>query len=293
MPNIITVFKPQNVLRILLKLNFCHFKINNFNYETKIKSIKELKNGVILLNLIKIIMLNCKDEGVDHLTNFETDDINMRYQVLSFLIKQKFNIKIESSINMAQAQEGDEIELSMLALIILSFGAGLSVKDVVDAFDSLNTPDYELFQEFYAVVEKQKLKFPPQNIEVYEQFLFMKMDNNRKSVMQGRAEQNRDSPLSESFQGESPARKSNLNEHYLLSPLARTSLNSPRDRNSLSRKKIEETFFNEKKRLEKEILNKENLIYELNAEISDQRAEMEEVKKKMEETERKQVEFNK
>jgi hypothetical protein len=235
-------------------------------------------------------MISSEQEDLKGLENFEPKDPETRFEFVSEVIASKFFIK--SGLNVSLAQEGNEIELSKMTLILLSNGAGLETKEVVDAIEALGKDDYELFQEFYALVEQQKLKFPPSNIDSYESFLFMKFDRDRKSLAKGGAERNHNSILSDSFQTDSPARKLMSNEHYLLSPMSKTSLNSPREK-SFNRKKIEEAYFNEKKRLEKEISNKDNLIYELNAEISEQRAEMEEIKKKMEECERKQVEFNK
>jgi hypothetical protein len=236
-------------------------------------------------------MMNAtKQEDLSGLENFDPDDAATRFEFISMVITSKFLIK--SGFDVSLAEEGNEIELSKMTLIILSNGAGLEIKEVIDAFEALGKADYELFQEFYALVEQQKLKFPPNSIESYETFLFMKFDRDRKSLAKGGAECNHNSMLSDSFQTDSPARKLMSSEQYLLSPMSKASLSSPREK-SFNRKKIEETYFNEKKRLEKEISNKDNLIYELNAEISEQRAEMEEIKKKMEESERKQVEFNK
>lgn len=268
-----------------------YLKINKVKFDTKIKSIKELKDGIILFHLIKAIVDNFKEEVATEFKNFVPEDSGMRFHVIAMFMKDF--LLIEGDLNVIQAQEGDEIELSIFTLIIFSFGAGKETKEVVEAVEALGKADYDLFQEFYVVVEKNKLSFPPIKIEMYEQFLFMKSDSNRKSMLKGDSERNQSSKLGESFQGESPVRKLSSNEYSLDSPMAKACLNSPRDKNYLSRRKIEETYFNEKKRLEKEISNKENLIYELNAELSDQRSEMDEIKRRMEETERKQVEFNK
>ena len=235
-------------------------------------------------------MMNSQQEDFKGLENFDPNDVDTRFEFINMVVSSKFLIK--SGLNVSLAQEGNEIELSKLALIILSNGVALETKEIIDAFEALGKGDYELFQEFYALVEQQKLKFPPSSIDSYENYLFMKFDRDRKSLANGGAERNHNSMLSDSFQTDSPARKLMSSEQYLLSPMSKASLSSPREKN-FNRKKIEEAYFNEKKRLEKEISNKDNLIYELNAEISEQRAEMEEIKKKMEESERKQVEFNK
>jgi hypothetical protein len=37
----------------------------------------------------------------------------------------------------------------------------VEIKEVIDAFEALEKNDYDLFLEFYGLVEQQKLKFPP------------------------------------------------------------------------------------------------------------------------------------
>ena len=77
---------------------------------------------------------------------------------------------------------------------------------------------------------------------------------------------------------------------YLLSPMQKVSLQSPREKHM--RKKMEEEFFNERKKFEKEIRNRENLIYDLKHEINEKNEQMEAIKSQIENFKRKQIDFN-
>ena len=65
--------------------------INNFqNQTTKIKSLKELSNGSILVNLIKLVITNEKSDIGDYFDNLNLDDVNECFELIHVAMESQF-----------------------------------------------------------------------------------------------------------------------------------------------------------------------------------------------------------
>ena len=251
------------------------------------KGFKELKDGAFLVYLVKSMLVHAKNADFREHAAIQIDDVNDRFALIHMVFMAEF--LIEEGFDLNQAMLGDEIELAKISLIILSYGVSMENKEINESFEKLDKIHYETMELFYSITESLKSSFPPTTINVYERFLFMPnktTSNKRVSIVEKKY-----ASSSSKFSPESPSPKTSTADAYLLSPMAKANLNSPRDKHL--RKKVEEEFFLEKKRLEKEITNKDNLIYDLQFEIHDKKTKIDEIEIKLVEYERKQVEFNK
>ena len=241
----------------------------------------------MLIFLVKLILLQTKNNDFKEHAAIKITDVNDRFDLINMVLVTEFNIM--GGFNLSQAMSGDEFELAKIVLIILANGVSLENKEINDSFEKLEKSHYETMEAFYSITESHKAKFPPIDVKIYEEFLFL------PSKYFGERSIN-STPIRKhsNFVTSTPHQKNSsmcgAGASYLLSPMQKISLQSPRDKHI--RKKMEEEFFNERKKLEKEIRNRENLIYDLKQEINEKNAQMEEIKVQIENFKRKQIDFN-
>lgn len=167
-------------------------------------------------------------------------------------MEEKFLI-IEG-VDYKKAKQGDEFELAKIAFIVLIHGSSFEVAQINDSFESLEESHYNLMtNSFYSLVERNKLKFPPKSVEIYKEFLSMP-NLTRCSISK---DTRRSASVDYSF----------------------------RARNK--RKLDELELFNEKKKLEREINNKDACIYDLQCEVEESKQMADEFRQKYESCKRK------
>jgi hypothetical protein len=252
---------------------------------------KELKDGSMLIYLVKLILLQAKNNDFKEHASIKITDINDRFDLINMVMVTEFNIS--SGFNLSQAIQGDELELAKIVLIILTNGVSLENREINESFEKLEKIHYETMEAFYSITESHKSKFPPIDVKIYEEFLFL-----TNKYFGERSINSTPSKKQSHFVTSTPHQKSSMCSgaagggaaSYLLSPMQKVSLHSPREKHM--RKKMEEEFFNERKKMEKEIRNRENLIYDLKHEVNDKNAQMEDIKSQIENFKRKQIDFN-
>ena len=241
--------------------------------------MKDLRNGVVFAHLIKLIL--SKTENPEY-GQVEIPDINDRFALVKVTTETKFYIT--EGIEYEKAMQGDEFELAKIAYIILTHGSSFEVKEINESFEKLEKPQCDIIESFYCLMNRDNLKFPPKSIKLYEEFLCM-ANSTRRSI-------------SKEFKNASPGsahssntpRSASASVNYLLSPMQKACLFSPRDKN---KKKMDEfEFFNEKKKLEKEIQNKDMSIYDLQYEIKEKEQQIKEYRQKYEDCKRKLTEMS-
>ncbi len=260
-------------------------KLNNFNHDQKLTDFKELKDGSMLIYLVKLILLQAKNNDFKEHASIKITDINDRFDLINMVMVTEFNIS--SGFNFSQAIQGDELELAKIVLIILANGVSLENREINESFEKLEKIHYETMEAFYSITESHKSKFPPIDVKIYEEFLFLP-----SKYFGERSISSTPSKKQPHFVTSTPHQKScgAAGASYLLSPMQKVSLHSPREKHM--RKKMEEEFFNERKKMEKEIRNRENLIYDLKHEVNEKNTQMEEIKSQIENFKRKQIDFN-
>ena len=115
----------------------------------------------------------------------------------------------------------------------------------IRAADKLEQSQYALITQFYAMCERDKSKIPPTDVKLYEEFL-SSTTSGRRSIKGSNVSRNL-------LDGASNA------ANFLLSPMRKASINSPKH------KVREEELHNEKKQLEKQLQNKDLVIYDQQA----------------------------
>ena len=239
--------------------------------------MKELKNGVVFAHLIKLIL--SKTENPEY-GQIEIPDINDRFALIKVITETKFYIT--EGIDYERAMQGDEFELAKIAYIILTHGTSFEVKEINESFEKLEKSQCDIIESFYYLTNRNNLKFPPKSVKPYEEFLCMQ-NSARRSI-------------SKEFKNASPGSAHSSNTprsasvNYLLSPMQKACLFSPRDQN---KKKMDEfEFFNQKKKLEKEIQNRDMSIYDLQYEIKEKEQQINEYRQKYEDCKRKLTEMS-
>ena len=252
-------------------------------------SFRELKDGSFLIYLVKLILLQAKNSDFKEHASIKIDDINDRFDLINMVLVTEFHIS--TGFCLTQAVHGDEIELAKLALIILANGVALENREINEAFEKLDKSHYETMEAFYSITESQKSKFPPTSVSIYEEFVFLpsryfgeRSLNNPSTPSRASAKQHA------SFITSTPHNHRQTSS-YVLSPVQKVGVQSPREK--LLRKKMEEDFYAERKKFEKELANKDNLIYDLKYEISEHKSKLDECVNQIETLKRRQVDFNK
>ena len=231
--------------------------------------------------MIMIKLILAKIENPEY-GQVEIPDINDRFALVKVIMETKFSIA--EGIDYERAVQGDEFELAKIAYIILAHGSSYEVREINESFEKLEKPQCDIMDSFYWLIDQHKLKFPPKSIKLYEEFLCMPSSTRRS--------------ISKEFKNASPGsahsshtpRSASANVSYLLSPMQKACLFSPRDK---SKKKMDDfEFFNEKKKLEKEIQNKDMSIYDLQYEIKEKEQQIGEYRQKYEDCKRKLTEMS-
>ena len=132
---------------------------------SNISSIELLKDGRLFSSLVNMIL----SKGNDLYTIHEDDNF---FPSIKLAI-EKFHIHV--GIDYDKAQHGNEFELAKISLVILSNGIAVENECIIKSCERLNLDLYEIMTNFYSIVEKNKSKFPPHSIDLYEKLL---MDKN-------------------------------------------------------------------------------------------------------------------
>jgi hypothetical protein len=107
---------------------FNFFKINKINPDYKLRTLTELKNGEILLSIVRIILTgmlanemseygNEMEEwrqllaSIDHINQIE-----QKFLCVHYVIKEV--LKVNREVNPVQAKQGDEFELARVCLTL-------------------------------------------------------------------------------------------------------------------------------------------------------------------------------
>jgi hypothetical protein len=293
--------------------------LNKIEYSAKIDKItglKELKEGSFLFYLVRLCMLNSNNkqsqaerDAIEAQTS-QIRDQSTYFEIIDMVYREKF--LITTGLDLQLAQQGNEIELAKLSIIVLANGVALEVNEILQPFDQLDKANFDVFNMLYVICDKKKAKFPPNEIHIYELFLFQannNNNNNRNSLSGGDASNfsmtnsysnnnnnsnnNTNHQINnDNFSPDSPVRKNSSSEN-MLSPFSRTSLNSPSHHQRQLRKRLEEEFFREKKKLQKEIVQRDDQVYELNVELEENKMQLDAVLSRIVEFERRLVDFNK
>ncbi len=67
-------------------------------------------------------------------------------------------------------------------MVILITGASNDNSDYLDASDKLDTSNYSIITVFYSLCESKKSKSPPNDIQIYEEFLNLSTAFIRNSI---------------------------------------------------------------------------------------------------------------
>ena len=243
----------------------------------------------MLIYLVKLILLQTKTNDFKEHATIKITDINDRFDLINMVMVTEFNIT--DGFNLSQAIQGDELELAKIVLIILANGVSLENKEINDSFERLEKIHFETMEAFYSITESHKAKFPPIDVKIYEEFLFLPSKYfGERSINSTPVRKQSNFITSTPHHKNTSSSMCGGGASYLLSPMQKVSLQSPREKHM--RKKMEEEFFNERKKFEKEIRNRENLIYDLKHEINEKNEQMEAIKSQIENFKRKQIDFN-
>lgn len=194
-------------------------------------------------------------------TIHEEADSDNYFTPIKQTLEEKFGIK--NGINYEKARRGDHIELTKMCLVILSNGIAVENEFIIRSCEKLDLDLYEIMTNFYNIAEKNKSRFPPNTIELYEQILFEKANTSSSSSSLS---------LSSSFNC-----KINIsNEIYSINNdedddaiYSSLKLEEPTDKGSDYHENQEEIFFLEKRNLENKIHKKDTYIYELEIELEE------------------------
>ena len=195
------------------------------------------------------------------------DSISNRYDLIKTVIETRFSIN--EGVNYIAASQGDEFELGKIALIILSNGIALDNKKVIESCENLDLNLYEIITDFYSILEREKSKFPPTSVALYEERLLIYNTNKKLSDL------NATSSQTEIWD--------NTVNYFPCSPCPSYST-YVRD---VKRKKIELDEDKDRdqncrvRSLEKELLKKEILIFDLEDEVKEKQEKIEELCKKI------------
>ena len=134
-------------------------------------SFRDLKDGSMLIHLVKLILLQAKNNDFKEHASIKIADVSDRFDLINMVMVTEFNVS--SGFNLGLAVHGDEVELAKVALILLANGVSLENREINDAFEKLDKSHCETMEAFYAIAESHKSKFPPMCVNVYEEFLFL------------------------------------------------------------------------------------------------------------------------
>lgn len=139
------------------------FSPNNNN---TITSLKDLQDGIIFINLIRILL---DDEKQNMMNSVNLNDVNLRYDLVKLMIQSSCNI--ESGIRYDLVKNNNELELGKIALVLLMHGVHTKNNVFIEACESLDIELYSLIDTFYFLLDKNNLFFPPTDMQIYEEFL--------------------------------------------------------------------------------------------------------------------------
>jgi hypothetical protein len=266
--------------------------------ESKINSIDELKDGKLFFVLIHLIL-----NKTNHLYTIHEEDITDcsttydYFTSIKLVIEEKFFIR--NGIDYEKARCGNVIELSKICLIILSNGIGLENESIIKSCERLNLELYEIMTNFYFIAEKNKSKFPPNSIELYEKLLLEKnVTSLNDQPMPSFASSSNSS--SASFSSTINCRITNLsNEIY--------SFNDDEDDEAIysslkdgirgggggmGNMRLEESNFLEKRNYENKLHKKDVYIYELELELDERQQKINFLIKTLNELKRQRTQLN-
>jgi septal ring factor EnvC (AmiA/AmiB activator) len=171
------------------------------------------------------------------------------------------------------ASQGDEFELGKIALIILSNGVALENKKIIESCENLDLKLYEIITDFYSILEREKSKFPPTSVALYEERLLIYNTNRKLMELNGTSSQ------IESWE--------NTVSHFSCSPCPSYSTfirDKKRKNFELDEDKERDQYF-KMRSLEKDLLKKEILIFDLEDEVKEKQQKIDELSKKIREYE--------
>jgi len=199
------------------------------------------------------------------------DSISNRYDLIKTVIETRFSIN--EGINYMNASQGDEFELGKIALIILSNGVALENKKIIESCENLDLKLYEIITDFYSILEREKSKFPPTSVALYEERLLIYNTNRKLMELNGTSSQ------IESWE--------NTVSHFSCSPCPSYSTfirDKKRKNFELDEDKERDQYF-KMRSLEKDLLKKEILIFDLEDEVKEKQQKIDELSKKIREYE--------
>jgi hypothetical protein len=261
-------------------------KCNNITGDLKLKCIRDMKDCDLLLDLSRRVIMNGDFDMTEFAKKYqnasELTTIDAKFEFIEFFCREMLGVRGE--INLDLAKRGDEFELAKIADIILFHGAARYLDEITSAFDAIPNKDNEPLYVFYSICEQFKTKIPPTSVDVFEAHIGMSEDKRKSlssqshqagaaaaaSAMNNINYGTPNKSLDETSYSNSPA--------YLVSPMQRTNLSSPAV--NKVRRKIEEDYAKEMKKMEREIKNKEFYIEDLLAQIKERTEALETMGKK-------------
>jgi hypothetical protein len=244
----------------------------------KIKAISELADLEFLGNIGRKLINVLPSQDVNELNNVKellhSNQID-NYQFVQYLC---IKCQIQSGINFDSAKNGNEFELAKITCIFLINGIAYDQREICEASELLDTKNYTRIQILYDILETKKLKFPPNDISYYEEFLCHGNTNDDVDGDSLKVKQEVNN-LSMNTQSNdivtTPVKHTKRalyesdcmsNIDYLLSPMKKASIEI---------KKSDETkdniddLYNEKWKLERDCHQKELFIFELQDQIKE------------------------
>jgi len=92
-------------------------------------------------------------------------------------------LAIEEGISYEAAKNSNEFELAKIAMIILIHGVN-EHEEFVAAADKLDENHYSMITTFYNLCSRDKIKIPPKEVRIYDEFL-NSTSNSRRSISKG------------------------------------------------------------------------------------------------------------
>jgi len=296
-------FRKNNFYKFLKFRPFL-IKLNNLDTpESKINSIDELKDGKLFFVLIHLIF-----NKTNHLYTIHEEDntdnnaSNDYFTSIKLVIEEKFLIR--NGIDYEKARCGNVIELSKICLVILSNGIGFENESIIKSCERLNLELYEIMTNFYFIAEKNKSKFPPNSIELYEKLLLEKnVTSLNDQPMPTLASSSKSSySSSASFSSTINCRITNLsNEIYSFNDYEddeaiysslKDGIRGGGGGGGMGNARLEEGNFLEKRNYENKLHKKDVYIYELELELDERQEKINFLIKTLNELKRQRTKLN-
>ena len=257
--------------------------INHISANFKLKHIKELKDCHVFMHLLNVILPSMDQDVIGEFyekhRHLDTNSLDQQYTFVLDVCHSLF--RVEGQFDADSAKRGNEFELAKLAMVILINGTSRYIEAITRAYDNIEGKDFEPIEQFYTIAELYKSKLPPVDLAIYEAHLSM-ADDKRKSLSREATHSNSGTPRSSKSVTNSPA-------NYLLSPMQRANLNSPAA--CRAKRKIEEDYSSEIKKLERDIKNKEFYIEDLLYQLKEKSEAFEKIADKNKEIQRRMCEM--